>query len=78
MFRKVLGLVAFVPLLTLSAGCGGGYSQETAQKFCDQEAYAKEACMTDDAVQECVGCYMECGDDCRAQATCPETYACLE
>jgi hypothetical protein len=74
MFRKVLGLVAFVPVL-VAAGCGG-YSQETAEKFCGQEAAAKQACTTDEATQACIDCYMECGDECRAQATCPETYAC--
>lgn len=75
MFRRVFSLVAFVPLLLVSAGCGG-YSEETAKTFCDQEAYAKEACMTDNAYQECMDCYMECGNDCAPQATCPATFVC--
>jgi hypothetical protein len=78
MFRKVLGIATFVMLLSGVAGmgCGGGYSDEKAAQRCQQEKDSKAQCVTSAAQDACLSCYKSCGDQCTAQATCPETYEC--
>lgn len=73
MFRKTLALAMFTTLVASFAGCGG-YSEEKAKSRCDQEL--PKVCVTDESYDECVSCYMECGEACAAQAECPETYSC--
>lgn len=75
MVRKALGGVMFVMLLAAALGCGG-FSEAKAKDRCDQERYAKSQCMTDTVYEECVDCYMQCGDSCEALAKCPEVYSC--
>lgn len=59
----------------LLAGCDGGLSTQEAIVRCDQERTSK-ATVTDESYQECLTCYEECGDDCKALDTSPETYTC--
>lgn len=75
MFRMVLGSVTFIVLLAASAGCKG-YSDDKARTVCEQEQTAKAQCVTDESFDQCVACYKECGNTCRAQADCPEQYSC--
>jgi hypothetical protein len=75
MFRRVFGSVTFIMFLAVGAGCQG-YSKEKATVVCDQERTAKAQCVTDASFDQCVACYQECGNGCRAQALCPEEYSC--
>jgi hypothetical protein len=75
MVRKALGGVMFVTLFAVALGCGG-FDEGKAKQRCDQEQLTKAACVTGEEYDECVACYMQCGDACDARATCPETYSC--
>ena len=75
MVRKTFGGVLFAMLVASALGCGG-YSDEKAKTRCDQERFAKSACMTDTEYEECMACYKECGDSCEPLAKCPEAYSC--
>ena len=78
MVRQVRSLAVLLALLAFPLGCGSGLSTEDATLRCDQERDSKNACVDDTAYKACMGCYEECGDECVAHATCPETYSCPE
>lgn len=78
MFHRLLGFATVMTFLVAGIGCNGGYSDTKAEQRCQQELESKDACVTDAALQECVSCYKACGHKCTAQATCPETYDCVE
>ena len=69
-------------LLVLGAVVGvascNGKSQEEAEAWCsqlrDNDPFGSE-CITDDAYDECVTCFMNCGK-CRELKTCPQTFEC--
>ena len=76
-YGKILGtLGACIALLTTA--CGSGVSEEDAKVRCDQEKTAKSYFFTQESYDQCVSCQEECGDECQAQATTPESYACPE
>jgi hypothetical protein len=64
-------------LVALACSCGG-YSEEDARTFCDQERAALAMCFTDEVYDTCLHCYQECGVDCDRAASCPERYSCEE
>lgn len=65
-------------ILGLLAGCGG-LSNEDARLRCDQLRTANATnCMTDEAYDQCVVCYEECGDECATLESCPLQFACPE
>jgi hypothetical protein len=76
MVRRALGFAMVMTGLFTVMGCDGGYTEAKAEERCQQEMASKAQCVTDAAYQECVACYEECGTQCLAQATCPETYTC--
>ena len=57
-------------------GCGSGLSEEDARVRCDQERDSKGSFVTDEAYDECVACYEECGDECTPMATAIASYVC--
>lgn len=59
-------------------GCGDGFDDEQAKTICDQEREAKGAFVTDEAYQQCLDCYMECGDLCSVSSSAIPTYTCQE
>ncbi len=64
-FLSVVALAAF--------GCG--LSDEEVQIRCDQEK-TNDMCVTDDAYQQCMSCYEECGDSCNKAESCPAQFIC--
>ena len=71
------GSFAFAVAMAVTAlGCGNGLSEDDAKLRCDQERAAKGSSVTDDAYDQCLTCYEDCGDDCTASGTSPATYAC--
>jgi hypothetical protein len=78
MVQKLHGLAALSMVALLALGCGKGLSQEDAKVRCDQEKTAKAPQCFDvtKTYDDCMSCYQECGDDCRANAECPATYTC--
>lgn len=80
----VLGFRAsFVLALSLAVvGCDGGFSDEEARQRCDQEREARGAgqnsCLTDEAYEECLSAYVECGSDVRVADTCPTKFVCTD
>ena len=71
-------LAALITIAVLSVGCGSGLSTEEATQRCDQERFIKDDFYTDSSYAQCISCFEECGDECLARATAPETYACPE
>ena len=75
--------VSIVLALSLAVvGCDGGFSDEEAQQRCDQELQARgsgqNSCMTEQAYDECIAAYTECGSDVRIAETCPSTFVCTD
>ena len=61
----------------LGAGCGGGYDEEEAKAACD--AYVTNVDTSPSGLyQECVDCFMECGDDCAIAESDPPQFICQE
>lgn len=63
------------------AGCDGGFADEDATARCDQEREARSqgsngSCMTDEAYDECVSAFVECGDDVIIAESCPTVFSC--
>ncbi|WP_438016218.1 hypothetical protein WMF18_36045 [Sorangium sp. So ce315] len=78
MMARRLGIgSALLSLVALAAGCGG-LSTEEAQERCDRLRDTVPFCSTDESHAACVSCHEECGDDCEASPTCPQTFACVE
>lgn len=75
-FTYVRSLAALIAIAALSMGCGSGLSTEEATQRCDQERNIKKMFFSEGSYTSCLGCYEECGDECVAQATSPESYAC--
>lgn len=75
-YGKLVTLGAFFALFC--AACGSGVSESDAQARCDQEKAAKAGFFTQSSYDQCVSCQEDCGDDCRAQSTSPETYKCVD
>ena len=71
--KSYLALCALAAVVTSSCG---GYSEEDATTFCDQERAAFGQCVTDAVYDQCFDCYLECGADCDRAGACPEEYAC--
>jgi hypothetical protein len=69
-FALILG----APLL---GACGGHLSTQDAAERCNIER-ANKPTVTDEAYQACIACFEDCGDDCAAAGTTPETYRCAE
>jgi hypothetical protein len=72
--RWVPALAALAALIT---GCGGLSTVEAEQR-CDQERAADSTCIREEAYDQCVTCYEECGDDCARGKPCPAQYSCPE
>lgn len=72
---RLVGCFGIV-VAVFSIGCGSGISAADAQTRCDQDRAAKGAFVTDASYQQCLSCFEQCGDQCAAKATSPETYAC--
>jgi hypothetical protein len=62
--------------LGLSA-CGGRFSTQEAVERCDIER-ANKLTVTDEVYDACVACFEDCGEDCAAAGSTPETYRCPE
>ena len=77
MLRPALGILAVLSFLP--AGCGG-FSEEDATAWCDQESNARGVCSPagSAAYDQCISCYEDCGNDCQAQNHCPEEWVCPE
>ena len=58
------------------ASCGQFSTQEAAER-CDIER-ANKPTVTDEVYQACIACFEDCGNDCVAAGTTPETYRCSE
>ena len=69
-----LSIAAFL-VSCLLTGCGDGLTTQEAVDVCDIEAENKPA-VTAEAYDACIACFEACGDECKAQSTSPETYAC--
>ena len=76
MMTKVFALALLSTLAAAALGCGSGMSTEDATLRCKQERAAKNACVTDEAFNQCVKCLEECGDTCATLETCPVQYSC--
>ena len=63
-----------IAALACIAACGG-YSTQEAYDRCEEERTVKPT-VTDEAFAQCVACYEDCGNDCVAQGTSPESYLC--
>jgi hypothetical protein len=68
--------IASLLFASAALGCGSGLSEEDAQLRCDQERESKGAFVTDEAYDQCLACFEECGDACEPQATVPASYEC--
>lgn len=75
-FTYVRSLAALIAIAALSMGCGSGLSTEEATQRCDQERNIKRMFFSEGSYASCLSCYEECGDDCDALATSPESYTC--
>jgi hypothetical protein len=76
MYRR-FGFAALLSILAVGAfGCHSGLSAEDAKLRCDQERTSKSQCVDQAGYDQCVLCYLECGDQCVPKATCPSTYVC--
>lgn len=75
-FTYVRSLAALIAIAALSMGCGSGLSTEEATQRCDQERNIKKMFFSEGSYTSCLSCYEECGDECGALATSPESYAC--
>ncbi|WP_437732651.1 hypothetical protein [Sorangium sp. So ce1335] len=77
MARRLGPGTALLSLVALAAGCGG-LSTEESQQRCDRLRDLVPMCSTEQSYAACVSCHEECGDDCEALTSCPQTFACAE
>lgn len=75
--------VSFVLALSFAVvGCDGGFSDEEARAQCDEERASRgdgqTSCLTDEAYDECLAAYTECGSDVRIAETCPTKFVCTD
>ncbi len=61
---------------TTGAGGQAGYTQDQAQTHCGELQQANAACFTQDSLDQCVACFVQCADACAAQSMCPEEFLC--
>lgn len=78
MMKRALCSSVLLSLVGLLAACGGLSTPEAEQR-CNQERQANGTnCVTEEAYDECVSCYEECGDSCARLESCPVQYQCEE
>jgi hypothetical protein len=76
--RLVAALACIVTFGATALAACGGYSDEDAETFCNQEQTALAQCFTASVKAQCLECYKDCGAACDRKSTCPEQYFCNE
>ncbi len=73
---RSLAVVGATALALLLNACGSGMTTEEAESECGRIRDTQPACIDDNAYAQCVSCHEECGRECTALESCPESFTC--
>ncbi len=73
---QIGSLGAWLAIIALGAGCGGGFDTEEATEVCDDIEMRQTSCLPAAARTQCISCFEECGRACAQLESCPLQFSC--